>query len=327
MRIYFAPLEGLTNTAYREAHAACFGGADLYFTPFYSPSAEGLSKKEQRDLVADGMPHRDTVPQLLCRRTVYFMTATAQLVDMGYTALNLNLGCPSGTVTSKHKGSGFLTIPDELDRFFDEVFNALAQEHPAVTLSVKTRIGYEREEEMERLLTIYNRYPIAELIVHPRLRSDLYRGTPRMETFAYVAENSRAPVCYNGDIFSLEDYRAFTKKFPNISRVMIGRGAIATPALPLECRGVTLDDKKERLRAMHDRILESNLRVMGEGRNLICRMADIWNYMIFQFTDDLRAARPLHHVSTLAEYRAAAAAIFRSYPIRPDARFIPPQKR
>lgn len=327
MRLYLAPLDGLTNTAYRAAHAAFFGGADLYFTPFYSPSGEGLSKKEIRELTENGNPHPQTVPQLLCRRAPYFMRAAHQLAELGYNEINLNLGCPSGTVTAKHKGAGFLLLRDELDAFFDEVFSSLARELPHIRLSVKTRIGYESEEETAPLLAIYNRYPISELIVHPRLRVDFYRGKPRMAAFDLIAAESRAPVCYNGDIFTVESFRDFCNRYPNISRVMIGRGAIATPALLAECKGVTFADKKSTLRGMHDAILATNLQVMGEGRNLICRMADIWNYQIYQFTTDLRAAREMHRATTLAEYRAAVAALFRAYSIREDAVYIPPQNR
>ena len=327
MRLYFAPLDGLTNTAYRAAHAAFFGGADLYFTPFYSPSGEGLSKKEMRELSQDGNPHPATVPQLLCRRASYFLRAAYQLAALGYEEINLNLGCPSGTVTAKYKGSGFLQLPDELDAFFDEVFSTLARELPRMRLSVKTRIGYERTEEAATLLTVYNRYPISELIVHQRLRVDFYRGKPRMQIFDLFAAESRAPVCYNGDIFTVGDYRDFCARYPNISRVMIGRGAIATPALLAECKGISFADKKSILRGMHDAILAANLQVMGEGRNLICRMADIWNYQIYQFTTDPRAARDMHRAATLAEYRAAAAAVFRAYPVREDAVYVPPQNR
>jgi tRNA-dihydrouridine synthase len=255
------------------------------------------------------------------------MRAAHQLAELGYNEINLNLGCPSGTVTAKYKGAGFLQLPDELDAFFDEVYSCLARELPHVSLSVKTRVGYEREEEAATLLAVYNRYPISELIVHPRLRMDFYRGKPRMAAFDLFASESRTPVCYNGDIFTVQDYRDFCARYPNISRVMIGRGAIATPALLAECKGTAFPDKKSTLRGMHDAILAANLQVMGEGRNLICRMADIWNYQIYQFTTDLRAAREMHRATTLAEYRAAVVALFRAYPVREDAVYIPPQSR
>ena len=322
MKLYFAPLDGLNNRIYRDAHARHFGGADLYFTPFYAPTTEGLTKKSLADLSLGGLPLPSTVPQLLCRNPEHFMLAVAQLANIGYTHVNLNLGCPSGTVTAKYKGSGFLTVPDELDRFFDTVFSAIARDFCGMELSVKTRVGYASEEEAPRLLAIYNRYPIAELTVHPRLRADIYRGKPRMRVFDLFAKGSRAPVCYNGDIFSVADYRKFTEAYPAISRVMIGRGAVANPALFLECKDLPVPDKKARLRAMHDEILERNYERMGEGRNLVCRMADIWNYQIYQFFDTPLAARELHRAKTVAEYRAAANKIFREAPLRENGAFV-----
>ena len=322
MKLYFAPLDGLNNRIYREAHIRHFGGADLYFTPFYAPTTEGLTKKTLADLTEDGAPLFQTVPQLLCRKEEHFMLAVAQLANIGYTHVNLNLGCPSGTVTAKYKGSGFLAIPDELDRFFDAVFSSLQKKFAGMELSIKTRIGYSSVEEASHLLTIYNRYPLSELIVHPRLRTDVYRGKPRMSVFDLFEKNSRAPVCYNGDIFSVADYEKFTTAYPAISRVMIGRGAIANPAIFLECCHLPVPDKKARLRAMHDQILERNFERMGDGRNLVCRMADIWNYQIYQFFDTPLAARELHRAKTVAEYRAAANKIFREAPLRENAAFV-----
>ena len=143
-----------------------------------------------------------------------------------------------------------------------------------------------------------------------------------MRVFDLFARESRAPVCYNGDIFGVADYHAFCEAYPTISRVMIGRGAIANPAIFLECKALSVPDKKARLRAMHDEILERNFERMGDGRNLVCRMADIWNYQIYQFFDTPLAARELHRAKTVAEYRAAANKIFREAPLRENAAFV-----
>ncbi len=322
MIFYFAPLEGLTGGVYRRAHAAVFGGVDAYFTPFYSPTAAGLSKKDLAELDEDD--RHVTVPQLLTRRAEDFVAAAAALHAMGYRAVNLNLGCPSGTVTAKHKGAGFLLDLDDLAEFFETVFAALPRCAPGMCLSVKTRIGYATPEEFEDILSLYNRYPIAELIVHPRLRQDFYRGSVRHSAYAMAEEKAAMPLCYNGDVFSATSYCALLQRFPRVTRVMLGRGAVADPTLFLSLRGMPVTDKVVRLRELHDRILEENRRRMGDGKNLLCRMADIWNYQIYLFDRAEAVFRRIRHAATLPEYRAAVATLFRECPLRPDGAYVSP---
>ena len=323
MTLYFAPLEGLTGEVYRQAHAALCPPADQYMTPFYSPTATGLTKRDAASLAlcaGDGV----TVPQLLTKNASDFLAAAAQLAAMGYREVNLNLGCPSGTVTAKGKGAGFLAHPNELHAFLEEVFDRAASRLPGMTVTVKTRLGYLSEDGIPALLSMFNEYPFGEWILHPRLRCDFYRGTPRMAAFRYVAENSRAPVCYNGDLFRASDVRNFSKEYPAISRVMLGRGAVANPLLFGVCRGALPHDPRAVVRAFHDAVLEENLRRMGEGRNFLCRMADIWNYQIFLFRDATAAQRRIRAARNLAEYRAAVATLFREYEFLPDGAYVPP---
>lgn len=325
MRLSFAPLEGLTGQVFRRAHAAVFGGADDYYAPFFSPSSIGLSEKQLREVTAAEQTGEKTVFQLLTKNPSDFLASAAQLAARGCREINLNIGCPSGTVTAKGKGAGALRDPDALDSFFDAIFTGLAEVAPDLRVSVKTRVGYDSEAFLPALLEVFNRYPIAELLVHPRLRSDMYRGTPRMEAFAFCVAESRAPVAYNGDIFTREDYHAVRAAYPTVSHFLCGRGAMADPALFLTIRGQTIspEEKKERLRAMHDQILEENRRLMGDGRNLLCRMADIWNYQIYLFDNDPRAAAPIRRAATLAEYRAAVATLFRERELLPGGAYRP----
>ncbi len=322
MRLSFAPLEGLTGDVYRRAHLQFFGGADAYYAPFFSPSSIGLSDKQKKEVECESTP---TVFQLLTKNPADFLLSAEALAARGAREVNLNIGCPSGTVTAKGKGAGALRDAEALDRFFDAVFAGLEGAAPAIRISVKTRVGYESTDNLSALIAVFNRYPIAELIVHPRLRIDMYRGRPRMDAFSVILEASRAPVVYNGDIFSRAEYEAVTVAFPAVSHILCGRGAMANPALFLELRGTPLSppEKKERLRAMHDTILEENCRLMGSGRNLLCRMADIWNYQIFLFSRDPAAASPIRRARDLAEYRAAVATLFRENDLLSDGAYIP----
>ena len=204
MHCDFAPMEGVTGYVYRNLHRAVFGGADRYYLPFVSVGqSRAFSRREWQDLCPEHNTAGDLVPQLLGKDAEGFIWAARALRERGYKEINLNLGCPSGTVTAKGKGAGFLAHPEELERFLDTVFSAL--EGP---ISIKTRLGFADPAEFEALAALYGRYPLSELIIHPRVRRDFYKAPVRMEAFAAALPGIRCPVCYNGDLLSREDCAA-----------------------------------------------------------------------------------------------------------------------
>ena len=199
MQYYFAPMEGLTDSIYRRLHREFFSGVDRYYMPFLSPTVHrSLTHREDRELPKAGSVPFTAVPQLLTKVPEDFLWAAEQCRDLGYEEVNLNLGCPSGTVTAKGKGSGMLRDPEQLSRFLDAIFGGAT-----VPISVKTRLGFETAEEFPRLLEIFNQYPIKELTLHPRVRKAFYTGDVDMDAFRYCLENSKAPVCYNGNLCSV----------------------------------------------------------------------------------------------------------------------------
>lgn len=324
MRLSLAPMEGLTHPTFRRALEEFFGGVDIFYTPFYVPMADGFGRPFLDKLEREKSTKAPTVVQFLTSRASDFLAGAAQVAALGYEEINLNFGCPSGTVTAKGKGAGILRTPDALDRLLDGIFSGIDQAARGMRVSVKTRIGYASTELLSEILEVYNHYPLSELIVHPRLRADFYRGHADLNAFAYVYENSRAPVAYNGDVFNLTDYTKITERFPRVGHVMLGRGAVADPALFLALRGTPLDraEIKKRLVSMHETVLAEYQALIGEGRGLACRMADWWHYLIFSFSENGNDARPICSARNLAEYRAAVSRLFRERPLR-EGGFIP----
>ena len=307
MRYYFAPLEGVTDSVYRRLHHQFFGGADRYYMPFFSPAVHRcLSHKEDRELPrADSVPF-SAVPQVLTKIPGDFLWAAEVCQDRGYDEVNLNIGCPSGTVVAKGKGAGMLADPVALDRFFDEIFAA-----SPISVSVKTRLGIADPDEFPGLLEVFNRYPIRELTVHPRVRRQFYNGDVEIDMFRYAVKNSKNPLCYNGNLNSRADCAAFSAAFPEIEAVMLGRGLVADPGMLLP-EGTEIDT----LRQFHDALLEEYLTVFGGSRNAMFRLKENWSFLFTRFADCEKLQKRLRKTTDLNEYRAITAEIFATVPLK-----------
>ena len=313
MRCDYAPMEGITNYLCRNAHHRYFGGVDRYFMPFVSPCKDHVfTKRELRDIIPEHNEGVPVVPQLLTRVPEDFLWAAKELKAMGYREVNLNLGCPSGTVVAKGKGSGLLASAEELDRFLDAIFSGTD-----LILSVKTRLGLRQEEEFGPLLEVYNRYPIACLTIHPRVQKDFYRGAVRMEAFRAALAMSRNPVCYNGDLVTAEKCQRLEAAFPGLDGVMLGRGLVGDPALGRKLRGGEATDK-ETLRAFHDTLYAGYCEAFGSAHSAMSRMKEMWFYLIGLFADSGRQAKALRKADTPQKYERQVAEIFRDLPLRQD---------
>ncbi|MBE6983032.1 MAG: tRNA-dihydrouridine synthase family protein [Ruminococcaceae bacterium] len=306
MKTYFAPLEGLTDSVYRRLHHKYFPGADRYYTPFFSPTVHrSLTPKEARELpVASSLPVT-VVPQILTKNAEDFLWFAGEAASLGYTEVNLNLGCPSGTVVSKGKGSGMLQSPDTLDAFFENILK-----NAPVSISVKTRLGVSNPAEFPRLLEIFNRYPISELTLHPRVRTQFYKGEPDMEAFRFCYENSVAPVCYNGNLFTKSEMDNISTQFPNCSALMLGRGLIADPGL------VSGGTKRETLTAFTEELLKTYIDVFGSERNAMFRLKENWFYLLNKFENSEKLGKRLRKTTDMDEFRSITREILETLPMR-----------
>lgn len=306
MRYYAAPLEGVTKSLYRRTHRKYFPGADKYFAPFLSPTRDyRLTHRELAELLPDLEAGVPIVPQLLVKEAGPFLLTARELTGLGFSEVNLNLGCPSRTVTAKKKGSGVLADPNGLDRLLNDIFEGAE----GLTISVKTRLGIKSPEEFEALLPILNRYPIHELTVHARVQEDFYRRPASPEAPAAVAADIKAPFCYNGDILTVADAQRILPLFPTAEAVMLGRGLIADPAFIGELKGQPRPDKGV-YRAFHDELVEGYQELGWSQRAILCHMKEIWDYMgsLFDGMEDLR--KPLRKAETLPAYRDVVNHIF-----------------
>ena len=238
------------------------------------------------------------------------MWAAETVRDLGYEEVNLNLGCPSGTVTAKGKGAGFLARPEELAQFFDLVFA-----RAPLPVSVKTRLGIQSPEEFGRLLEIYNSYPIACLTIHPRVQKQKYRGQVYRDMFAMALAESRNPVCYNGDLRTVEEFSEFRSAFPKVESVMVGRGAVADPALLRKLQGGPAASREE-LQHFTAALYREYQVFYGQVNPASQRMKEVWFYLIHLFEGGERYGGRMRRSRGPAEYERIEAEIFRDLPLR-----------
>ena len=314
MRYDFAPLEGITGDLFRRLHHQFFPGVDRYYMPFLSPTRDHVfTPRELREILPENNPDAEVIPQLLTKVPEDFLWAAGELAAMGYQTVNLNLGCPSGTVVAKGKGSGMLADPSALDAFLDAVFS-----RAPCAVSVKTRLGLSDPEEFGPLLEIYNHYPLAELIVHPRVQKDGYRHPVRLEAFASILAASRHPVCFNGGLVTTQDCRDLVGRFSGICGVMIGQGLVANPALVRQIRGGPGADW-ETLRAFHEALFGGYSQLFGSAHNAMMRMKELWAYLIRLFRDSGPYAKRLRKARDPQTFSQSVDAVFQELELLPEA--------
>ncbi|MEO3947680.1 tRNA-dihydrouridine synthase family protein [Gorillibacterium sp. CAU 1737] len=313
MNFYFAPMEGVTGHVYRSVHHAFFKNVDKYFAPFIVPQQnESFKTRDIHDLLPENNQGLVLIPQVLTNNAKDFLHTSKKLMRLGYQEININLGCPSRTVVSKHKGSGFLAKREELDQFLEEIFI-----HAETKISLKTRLGKDEPEEFYALLDIFNKYPLEELIIHPRIQRDFYKNTPNLDIFQHALENSKNPVCYNGDIFTPKAYQEISAKFPAVDTFMLGRGLLSNPGL-ISSITETMKIDKALLKDYHDQVYEGYKGVLFGDKNVLYKMKELWFYMIQVFSDSAQYAKKIRKSERLYDYDAAVSSLFREQELLDD---------
>ncbi|GEP65621.1 tRNA-dihydrouridine synthase [Clostridium beijerinckii] len=314
MKYYLAPMEGITEYIYRNSYEKFFGNVDKYFTPFIVPNeSRSLKTKELVDVLPENNKGMNIVPQILTNDAEGFINTSRKLQQLGYSEVNLNLGCPAKAVVSKSRGSGFLAKRKELDSFLEEIFKM-----DDIKISIKTRIGKDNPEEFYELIKIYNKYPLEELIIHPRTQKDFYGNKPNLNVFRDALSLSNNPVCYNGDIFTINDYNKLVADFPEVNTVMLGRGILANPGLISIIKN-DINTSKNILKDFHDEILNRYIEVFPEDVYAINRMKELFGYMIYIFSDNKEYAKKIRSAQKLSDYTEAVQSLFTEQEIIKEA--------
>ncbi|MGN0400306.1 MAG: tRNA dihydrouridine synthase [Blautia sp.] len=311
MKIYMAPLEEVTEYIYRNAYHAFFSPMDKYFAPFIAAKQNKgrlFNYKEKKNILPENNRGIYLVPQILTNNSNDFLRTVKGLEEYGYKEVNLNLGCPSRPVVSGGRGAGFLERREELDRFFSEIF-----EGTQVKISVKTRVGRYEPEEIGPLMDIFCQYPIEELIVHPRVQQDYYRGKTRKDAFQVAWKRHNMPLVYNGDIFTEKDYKQLLLEFPKIDGVMLGRGVLADPGLTGKIRGEQ-GTSMEQWKGFLEKLYEDFTRTAVNEEKALFKLKEIWCYLRYSFPEVDVWNKKIKRSRTLEEYKGAVEGLIDTYP-------------
>jgi len=315
--IYMAPMEGVTTYIFRQVFNKYFGGIDKYFTPFISPdSKNSFNNKDLKEFLPDNNKEMKLVPQIITKDADLFIKAVEDISEYGYEEFNLNCGCPSGTVVAKGRGAGMLADTEKLDEFLDKIFDKCDK-----NISIKTRIGITDESEWDEILKVYTKYPISELIIHPRTRKDYYKNDVNKQAFKKALTKVKIPICYNGDIFLKKDYEKFDNDFASDNvNVMLGRGLVANPTLADK---ITSDKKYDKayIRKYYDELFGAYSEVMGSDRNTLFKMKEMWTYMICIFDDSSKHWKKIKKAKSLIDYKDAVDRLFADCHINFDKGF------
>lgn len=272
-----APMQGLTEVIFRRVYEECFPGAiQLAVSPFLSLTHGNLADAWEK--IEDVLPENNigsipVIPQILGKESDEFITLSNRLYDIGYKEINWNMGCPMRKVAAKHRGSGILPYPDEVRAILDAVLPNLKP-----TLSVKVRLGLKDKEDIFRLIPIFNEYPLASVTVHPRLGRQQYNGHPDLDTFGEILPLFKAPVIYNGDICTGGDALRIRQRFPQVKDLMVGRGVLYRPTLPLDIADPDRDTTNDRQLAAHfiARLVEEILSSFPTDQSKIRKIKEYW---------------------------------------------------
>ncbi|WP_026651954.1 tRNA dihydrouridine synthase [Butyrivibrio proteoclasticus] len=322
MKFYFAPMEGITQYPLRNTHKEMFGDSiDKYFTPFLTASStHHFKNREKKDALPENSSSfanykEEIVPQIMAGNAENFIWAAHEMHKLGYSEVNLNLGCPAPTVVNRRKGAGLLQDPTYLDEMLKEIFTALSEDD--IAISLKTRLGFTDVAEAEALMGIYASYPVKELTIHARVREDYYKNSARIEAFdravdIYREKGGKADICFNGNIFSKEGLERFSKEsrvYSEVSAIMLGRGLLSDPALARQLKGGAPLDKEE-LKSYLKRLYEEYEKMISEDRNVIFKLLEHWAFLNSRFKDSDKYIKAIRKARSRGEYMAAVSNLF-----------------
>jgi len=298
MKLYIAPMRGLTEAIYRNTFCRHFKGLDMAISPFITTVSK-ISNKHIKDVLPQNNQAIPLIPQLLSKDPQGFILMAEKLFALGYKEINWNLGCPYAMVANKMRGSGILPYPEIIDQFLEAVLSKIPNR-----LSIKMRLGRFHADEILMIIPVLNAYPLSELIIHPRTGIQMYDGTPNLDMFEKCLSLSRHPIVYNGDIRSTSDFTNICERFQSLNGIMIGRGLLRNPLLGemIERPDVKMDWM--RIKAFHDELYNQYQNVLSGPGHVLGKMKEHWKYLSQGFENSHRIIKRILRSANFCQYES-----------------------
>jgi tRNA-dihydrouridine synthase B len=307
--LLLAPIRGITDRIYRNLHVKYFPGFDGAVAPFIAASKQiNFERKLLREFEPENINFLHTIPQILSRDPDDFIPLANALFSLGHPEVNWNLGCPHPVVTNKKKGSGLLRYPAQIEAFLEKTIPSLQGK-----LSIKLRLGFECVDDIFQLLPIFNRYPLTELIIHPRTGRQMYDGVTDKESFEKCVPLTAHRIVYNGDINSLHDYNELSARFTSVTRWMIGRGALRNPFLPGEIKKgkeLSPQEKTEIIRCFHNDLYNQYAKTLSSPAHILDKMKGHWFYLADTFPEQKKLFKTINKITGIDRYNEYVRQIF-----------------
>ena len=307
--IYLAPFQGITTYTYREVYSKYFGGIDKLFTPFFTGNQKPKSlEKRAYEFNFPYQNNVEVVPQMLSKDAVEIARFANFCDDKGFREVNWNLGCPYPRVANKKRGSGMLPYPEMVNEILEKVMPEID-----INFSIKCRLGYFSEEEIIDLMDVFNSFKISELTVHARIGKQLYTGDVRIEAMKKAISKSSIDMAYNGDIFSVDDFKEIQNNLETIDNWMIGRGLLVDPFLPMKIKNEHYPDLSEQKEIAYKFITDLYLayrKKMNGSPQSTGALKELWGFMSYSFPNSQKILNRIKKTRSLDEYEEVVANVF-----------------
>ena len=310
------PFQGIIDAPFRNVFKRHFGGIDKFYTPFFT----GIHKEDHaKNLQGEEIdPHCNDVetltPQILSTDAEEILRFSKQCKALGYKEINLNMGCPFPRVANKKRGCGLLPYPEKVDAMLERVFETID-----IKFSVKCRLGYFNPNEIDAIIPIFNKFPLSEFIIHPRIGKQLYKGEADVERFKALMPQINAPLVYNGDIVSVESFGSICDAVRPVNQFMLGRGLLANPFLAEDIKSSVNDISDDKINRLHNYVIdlyEDRLRHAGGSPKVLGRMKELWSYLMYSFDEPQDIWRKIKKINALKDYEESVETVFRSHTLR-----------
>lgn len=303
-----APFQGITDVVYRNVFKKHFSGIDKFYTPFFTGIQKDNSKSLRGEEISPEFNDVKTVvPQILSNTAEEIVRFASQCKSMGYPEFNLNMGCPFPRVANKTRGCGLMADPNRTIKMLSDVFDGI----DGIKFSIKCRLGYYNDEEINAFIETFNSLPFSEIIVHPRIGKQMYTGEASLERFKALIPLINKPLVYNGDIFDVEKYNIVKKSSQSVA---LGRGLLTNPFLAEEIKH--LDNQQDKKQRLHNFVVDlyiNRLHHAGGSPKIIGSMKELWKYMMNIFDDPQNVWRKVKKVNHLDEYEDAVEKVFNEH--------------